>query len=417
MKKTIMRILCLALMSCAAAVAQSTETVLYSFAGMPDGSYPSGGLLFDAAGNIYGTTTLGGTHCQGNAGCGTVYELSPALGGYIETVLYDFCTTDDPYTCPDGAQPWGGLVSDQAGNLYGTTSLGGHKYGTVFELSPPVGGGPWTETVLWEFGKAKGDGLGPYQGKLNWDAAGNLYGTTSAGGTKGRGTVFELSPISGGGWSETILYSFSGPDGATPYYGVAIDAAGNLYGTTNGGGIKDSNSYCQDGCGTVFELTHLATGWTEQLLYRPTGAEGARPNSNISIDSNGNLYGTLEYGGGAGCFAKAGCGGVFRLVPKAGGGGSKQTFLFDGQADHGGNPWAGVLVDGDVLFGTTYWGNNVYELKGKTETVLYQFCSQPNCADGSEPLAGTIVSEGGLLYGVTAQGGQANNGVVYSVTR
>jgi uncharacterized repeat protein (TIGR03803 family) len=409
--------LCAAVMFCAFSSAQSTESVLYSFGGAPDGGYPSGGLLFDAPGNVYGTTVLGGNHCLSQQGCGTVYELSPSLDGYSETILYSFCTTDDPYTCPDGAEPWGGLVSDSSGNLYGATSLGGRGYGTVFELSPPiVQGGAWTESVLWEFGNTKGDGRGPFQGKLNWDTAGNLYGTTSAGGAYRRGTVFELSPKPGGGWAEAVLFSFSGADGADPFYGVAIDAAGNLYGTTNGGGIKSSHSYCQDGCGTVFELMPSANGWTEQLLYRPTGAGGARPNSNISADASGNLYGTLEYGGDQGqCYAQSGCGGVFKLVPKAGGGGTRYSFLFNGQ--NGGNPWAGVLVDGDAVFGTTSWGDNVFEIKGRTESVLYQFCSQPNCTDGTEPLAGALVSRDGVLYGVTAAGGEFNNGVVYSVTK
>lgn len=409
--------LLLALMFCAAAFAQSTEAVLYRFAGPPDGSYPSGGLLFDSVGDIYGTTVGGGSHCPSNGGCGTVYELSPASDGYTETILYDFCSTDDPYTCPDGAEPWGGVISDHAGNLYGTTSLGGHKYGTVFELSPRTApGGPWTETVLWEFGLEKGDGLGPDEGKLNFDAAGNLYGTTTAGGAHGHGTVFELSPIVGGGWSETVLLSFSGADGSAPLYGVAIDAAGNLYGTTSLGGV--ANDYFEDGCGTVFELTHLGpSGWAERLLYKPTGANGAHPSSNISIDLDGNLYGTLEYGGDVGCYANAGCGGIFRLAPGGGGGIARSSFLFNGQGDNGGNPWSGVLIDENALFGTTDWGNNVYEVKDKIETVLYQFCSQPNCADGSGPLAGTIVSRGKLLYGVTAQGGELNNGVVYSLTK
>jgi uncharacterized repeat protein (TIGR03803 family) len=409
--------MCVTVISCAFAVGQSTESVLYSFAGAPDGGYPSGGLLFDVAGNIYGTTVGGGTHCPDQGGCGIVYELSPSLTGYTESVLYNFCTTNVQNRCPDGANPYGGLISDKLGNLYGTTFLGGSKgLGVVFELSPPsVQGGSWTETTLWTFGERKDDGLRPFQGKLNWDAAGNLYGTTQFGGSHGDGTVFELSPNGTGSWKETILLSFAGTDGNSPQYGVAIDADGNLFGTASFGGVV--NSLCSDGCGTVFELSPSANGWTGRILYKPTGANGSNPDTAITIDPEGNLYGTLQFGGAAGCYAQAGCGGVFKLVPSSGGRITKYSFLFDGQGEDGGNPWAGVLVEGDSAFGTTYFGNNVYEIKGKTETVLYQFCSQPSCVDGNEPLAGALVSHDGLLYGVTAYGGESDNGVVYSVTK
>src|ERR1019366_10683573 len=162
---------------------------------------------------------------------GTVFELTPgADGSWTEKVLYSFGNY------PDGSEPSAGLVFDAAGNLYGTTSLGGtYAYGTVFELTPTIGGS-WIETVLYSFGGGT-DGDGPLAG-LIFDAAGNLYSTTLRGGTYNYGTVFELTPIAGGGWTEKLLHSFiyDGTDGNLPYAGLIFDAAGNLYGTTVNGG-------------------------------------------------------------------------------------------------------------------------------------------------------------------------------------
>ncbi len=409
--------LLLALLFCAAAFAQSTETVLYSFgAYQTDGVGPTGGLLFDTQGNIYGTTLGGGTHtCGDDGGCGTVYELSPSPGGYTETILYNFCSTNNPSTCLDGAEPWGGLICDKFGNLYGATFAGGNGNGVAFELSPPASqGGAWTETTLWEFGVRKRDGVGPYQGKLNWDAArGNLYGTTEFGGTDGLGTVFELSPNGSGGWNERVLLSFSGPNGVNPQYGVAIDSAGNLFGTAQDGGI--TGGACAGGCGTVFELMQSGDRWSSRILYKPNGTKGRNPNSALSIDSEGNLYGTLEFGGTSGCYADEGCGAVFKLAPKSGGGVARYSLLLDSQA---GNPMAGVLVDGakNGLVGTSYWGDNVYQIRNGALAILYQFCSLPNCSDGTDPSPGTPVSRAGVIYGATGEGGMFGVGVIYAVS-
>ncbi len=213
-----------------------------------DGWIPSAGLIFDAAGNLYGTTGLGGTD-----GVGTVFELTRAGGGWTEQVLYNFGT--------DGAYPGGGLTFDSAGNLYGTTGEGGiHILGTVFELTPTVGGG-WTETVLHNFGSGT-DGAYPGAG-VTFDAAGNLYGTTQYGGTYnscsgGCGTVFELTPTAGGGWTEQVLLNFNGTGGANPYAGLIFDGAGNLYGTTQFTYDNCSGFYC----GTVFELMPIYASCT-----------------------------------------------------------------------------------------------------------------------------------------------------------
>ena len=263
--------------------AATHEQVLHSFnQNGTDGFYPSAGLIFDAAGNLYGTTPAGGSGCVPYFGCGTVFELTPtAYVGWTERVLYSFCVGN----CDDGSQPFAGLIFDAAGNLYGTTHRGGgFNLGTVFKLSPNGNGG-WTETVLHSFSYGT-DGIYPSAG-LIFDATGNLYGTTTEGGTgsgcgnDGCGTVFELSPNGNGGWTETVLYSFCSQtnctDGATPVAGLILDAVGNLYGTTNAGGNFFSN--CPYLCGTVFKLSPNGNGgWTETVLHSfGSFADGASP--------------------------------------------------------------------------------------------------------------------------------------------
>jgi uncharacterized repeat protein (TIGR03803 family) len=206
------------------------ETVLYSFGLQPDGAIPYGWVVRDALGNLYGTTVSGGAFC--NPGCGTVFKLDP---GGVETVLYSFTGGSD------GNQPGAGLTLDSEGNLYGTTIVGGaFNNGTVFKLDPSG-----TFTVLHSFG-APGDGGQPIGSGVIRDAAGNLYGTTQYGGTYGNGTVYKLAPDG----AVTILHSFSGgADGGAPWAGVSQDRAGNLYGTTRGGG----DPLCI--CGVVYKIT------------------------------------------------------------------------------------------------------------------------------------------------------------------
>jgi uncharacterized repeat protein (TIGR03803 family) len=218
--------------------------VLYRFAGGSDGNAPVAGLVFDAAGNLYGTTLHGGV---GNLG--TVFELSPGTGGWTKTTLHRFTDKNG-----DGALPTAGLVLDQAGNLYGTTPNGGTKKscyegcGMVFELSPAAGGA-WNESIVLEFNGP--NGANP-AGTLVLDSAGNLYGITQDGSKgNGGGIVFELSPASGGVWTETVLHSFkfhvpSVGDGYFPNAGLLRDLLGNLFGTTVGGGLPNG--------GTVFEI-------------------------------------------------------------------------------------------------------------------------------------------------------------------
>ena len=243
-----------------------TEKVLYSFSylSQTDGYYPVAPLVFDAKGNLYGTTMDGGSG-QDLEGGGAVFELSPAGTTWTEKVLYSFGGG-----ATNGYRIMGGVVLDAAGNIYGTAVAGGNGFGldgTLFELSPV--GSSWNETVLHSFGAFEGDGINP-ESTLVFDAAGNLYGTTYAGGANGYGTVFELIAQTGGGWTESILHSFnlSNTDGANPYVGVILDANGNLYGTTGYGGPYGGSTTGTTG-GTVFEIESAQTGFA--LTVTPAG--------------------------------------------------------------------------------------------------------------------------------------------------
>lgn len=267
--------------ACTAVICDWNNTILHRFQGGSDGGGPPeyGDLIFDQEGNIYGTT--GGAS---GLAVGTVYELTPVNGGWTNNVLYEFPASNSP----DGLQPEGGVIFDRAGNLYGTTLAGGaHDDGLVFQLTPS--GSEWTETILYNF-QGGSDGAYPIGG-LIFDQAGNLYGTTSGNG--GTGSVFELSP-SQGGWTFTLIHDFTPVRGlAGPYAGVTMDAAGNLYGDTLGGAY---------GYGEVFKLTPDGNGsWTYTDLYDFFGAEdGSMPYGKVLVDNNGNLFGTADEGGAHG---------------------------------------------------------------------------------------------------------------------
>lgn len=255
-----------------------TVSDLHDFEGWPtEGGYPGyGDLIWDQQGNMYGTTESGGT-----SGNGTVYELTPSGNGYTESVIYSF-------SGPDGSGPYAGLVFDNKGNLFGTTGAGGsNNFGTVFELTYVVGLG-WTEHVLYSFQNAS-DGELPVGG-LILDSSGNLYGTTSSDGIGGGGTVFELSPA-GDTWQFKLLYSLSGDWGYGPQATLSMDGAGNLYGTVRRGRASDN--------GRVFKLSNTENGWVYTSLHDFTGGRdgGGEVDSNVSIDTDGTLYGTA-FGGG-----------------------------------------------------------------------------------------------------------------------
>lgn len=260
--------------------------MLYNFLGGSDGALPYGArLIFDQAGNLYGTAFSGGVACPGSpSGCGVVYELIPSEGGgWKEKILYSFTGK------PDGASPWAGVIFDPARNLYGTTQFGGaYGYGTVYELSPSGSG--WTEKVLYNFQNQQ-DGGQPFAG-LIFDSSGNLYGATTIGGTGGGGTVFELNP-SGAGWSFQLLYGFASTPGHLaqgPTASLVMDNGGNLYGATAGDGAY--------AFGAVFKLTLSSSGaWTYTSLYDFQGLDDGRtPRSNLVFDKYGNLYGTATRG-------------------------------------------------------------------------------------------------------------------------
>jgi uncharacterized repeat protein (TIGR03803 family) len=291
------------------------ETVLYPFKAGAGGGGPVGGLIFDAAGNIYGTTySYGNLAGCGGSGCGIVFELSPSAHGWIETILHTFTGG------VDGAQPAASLVFDGSGNLYGTTYSGGNLTacpatsgcGVVFELSPS-GRNQWKETVLHTFTDGV-DGSNPVS-NLVFDANGRLYGTTSAGGSancyKGCGAVFELSQ-NAQGWKATVIRSFGGgPDGANPAAGLISDSAGNLYGTTEHGGYSNNPcGYANAGCGTVFKLSPTSGVWNLTVLHAFTNdGDGAFPRAGLIFDGAGNLYGTTTNGG------VNGDGAVFEVTP------------------------------------------------------------------------------------------------------
>ncbi len=310
-----------------------------------DGTEPMAGVLRDKAGNLYGTTLLGGDTKCFEYGCGTVFKLDKT---WKETVLHKFIGS------PDGEMPEALLVEDRTGNLYGTAYLGGsYGYGEVFKLNKSG-----KETILHSFAgppTGGGDGAYSYMGVIR-DATGNLYGVTGAGGTDGLGTVYKIDTAG----KETVLYSFGGgSDGLGPDSVLVADAAGNLYGTTSGGGNEQCGG---SGCGTVFKLAQQSRGgWAESVLYvfcsLANCADGQRPEDGpLIMDSAGNLYGTTLFGGASGGCSGEGCGVAFKL-----GTSGKETVLhsFTGGAD-GGNPTTGLVIDrGGNLYGTTVAGGDL----------------------------------------------------------
>jgi len=397
-------------------MAAAQESILFSFNGT-DGSTPNAGLISDAKGNLYGTTNSGGLVGAPFGVDGTVFELIPGAGGvWTEKVLYNFGSVSG-----DGVAPLGGVVFDKAGNLYGTTTAGGaSSNGTVYELSPSTGG-TWTEKILYSFKGGPTDGSNPRRGSLLFDAKGNLYGTTldggANGGVTGDGVVFELSPATGGTWTEKLLYSFgaSSADGTGPTNSVVFDAAGNLYGTTEFGGTYNY--------GTAFELSPAANGgWTEKILHTfdLNLVDGINPIGAVILDAQGNIYGTAYRGGAFG--NGNGLGAVYELSPSASGPWTEQILhsftggLTNGDGDY---PVGGLVFDAaGNLYGTTSGGGvpavgTVYELtrsaSGWTEKVIYTFSNI--ASDGSGPLDNLIFDPAGNLYGTTASGGSNSFGL------
>jgi uncharacterized repeat protein (TIGR03803 family) len=379
--------------------AGSSEKALHRFRPHSDAYSPVSPLIADGRGNLYGTAQWGaGNNCA--LGCGAVFKIAP---DGTETLLHIFAGGND------GAYPFGGLLRNDNGDLFGTTSgYYGGGYGTVFKLASNG-----KETVLHSF-QGGSDGLIPWS-TLVADKDGNLYGTTEFGANAGClnglgcGIVFKIAPKG----EETVLYTFQGsPDGGNSVAGLTRDSEGNLYGTTAEGGATCSES--EYGCGTVFELT--PTG-TETVLYSfKGGSDGYSPGSSLLIDAGGNLYGTTTWGGSC-----SRCGTVFRIAQDG-----TETVLhsFQGGSD-GETPFSGVIEDGSgILYGTTLSGGGgcegdygcgtVFKLAPDgTETVLQTFL---RARKGFGPRASLLLGKSGFLYGTTESGGVRNfGGVVFRI--
>ena len=381
-----------------------TETALHHFRNGSDGAFPRAGLIFDAAGNLYGTTYAGGGHAAG-----TVFQMTPNQGGWTESVIHNFGSGTD------GALPLANLIFDGMGNLYGTTQEGGlHNFGTVFEVKPKQGGG-WTETVLHHFNNNGVDGIFPEAGLL-FDSRGNLFGTTLTGGTHGKGTFYELLPQPGGGWMEIVQHSFSnnGLDGISPLSSLLLDSAGNIYGTTSAGGTN--------GFGTVFQFVQgTINAWTEYVLYsfNFNGADGIFPQAALIRGGDGNFYGTAFDGG-----AKS-AGAVFELAPQQGGGWLESVaYSFNFNGKDGAIASAGLISDGaGNFYGTTsqgggYDSGTAFKLApanggGWTETLVHNFGKG---LDGASPAGGLTLDSSGNFYGTTTTGGTHDVGTVFEIS-
>ena len=390
----------------------ATYHVIHRFTGGIDGGGAYAGVVFDAAGNLYGTAVSGGS------GDGVVFRLSPIKGGgWKETVLYTFTGGND------GSQPHGGVILDGAGNVYGTTTFGGDpgcSCGVVFMLTPAKSA-PWKETVMHAF-TPRNDGANPGIGSgLIFDVAGNLYGTTDEGGDFFGGTFFRLSPSGNGSWNETVLYSF-GNGGTLPNGPLVFDAAGNLYGTSAGGGAFDM--------GTVFKLSPVGPdNWTETVLYE-FGGQSWNPNGGVIFDPAGNLYGTAMLGPFPDFCGGNGCGVVFQLSPNGNGNWNyTNIYTYHGHRD-GAFPAAGLTFDAaGNLYGTTTMSGHdddivytpfrfgtVFELSpangGWQETILHWFGTPRS---GARPQSKLVRDATGTVYGTTPEGGGLGQGVVFKI--
>ncbi len=380
-----------------------TYQVLYTFTGGNDGAGPYAGLTMDKGGKLYGTTH------SGNSGTnwGNVYQIRPKGSGWIFNPLgvFDGTLSARVLFGPDGL-------------LYSTSpnNIAGYIFGYIFSMRPGVNACltalcPWKATVLYGF-SGGADGANPRYGDLNFDQAGNIYGTTPAGGSSNNGVVYEMMR-SGGGWTEQPLYTFSGPDGSQPFAGIIFDNAGNMYGTTAQGGAY--------GYGTVYELSPSGGGWTEKVLYSfQNGSDGSYPIGGLIFDQSGNLYGAADNGG------SGGGGTVFELTPSGGSWTYNPLYSFTGGAQCG--PRASLVMDGSGnLYGTTYCDGanskgSIFKLTPSagswTQTSLYDFTGG---TDGGSPISNVIFDSTGNLYGTASRGGNQSNcglagcGVVWQI--
>ncbi len=401
----------------------ATLKTLYSFCSLSnctDGSVPGSSLLMDASGNLYGTATSGGTDIS----FGAAYELVKSGKSWKYKSIYSFCG------CADGKDPMGGLIMDTAGDLYGTDRLGGGgNQGIAFELIPNAKHTKWKLKVLYNFCTVGfcTDGANPqagltYKGAASgalYDGTSPLYGTAPSGGTGG-GVAYQLAPH-GKKWKETVLHNFCGTtrcaDGSEPAAPLVVDSHGNLFGTAVLNGVN--------GGGTVFELSLKSKKWTETVLHpfctifqNNRCQDGNTPlNGALLMDGAGYLFGTTQTGG------VNGAGTAFKLVPN--GASSVLTTLYNfcslANCTDGSAPQGDLTMDSSGnLYGVTNSGGAsghgaIYRLNG-TLSVLYSFCAQTNCTDGTNAQTGVIRDASGDLLGTTAKGGAQNEGTAFEFT-
>lgn len=377
----------------------STTEILYSFQGDEDGEYLDTDVEIDAAGNLYGTSVLGG-----DFGGGTVWQLSPVGNGWVHTVLYSFTGS------ADGGEPYKGVSLDSEGNLYGTAVTGGSGSceggcGVVYKLSNS--GGTWTQTVIHGFTGADGSGPGA---RVTVDDQGNLFGMTPTGGANGLGTIYQLHQRANGSWAFRVIHDFTGgTDGSSGSAGRMVLRNGNLYGAATTGGL---------GNGTIFELRSKGSaGWDFKTLYQFQGApDGSFPYGALLFDRAGHIYGTTYYGG------MDGLGTVYQL--RRGAGIWTEQVLYGFQTGQDGNSSISNLVSDAFgnLYGTTSEGGlgsgTIFEVTPNdngtwTESVPHLFAGPP---DGAFPYAGMVAGDGGVFYGATVHGGSAGEGAIYKFT-
>ncbi|HSC19172.1 MAG TPA: choice-of-anchor tandem repeat GloVer-containing protein [Rhizomicrobium sp.] len=394
--------------------AKSMLKTLYLFCSQKnctDGGDPHAGVLLDDQGNLFGTTRGGGKR-----GGGTVFEIS---GDGSESVVHSFCAG-----CGDGQEPNSELIRDINGALYGTTDVGGPSGGgVVFKLWPDGTG--WKYKILYGFCGIQNcaDGGGPvagltYQGAQTgapYDGTSPLYGITYSGGSWDGGTVFQLAFKNGRTPVETVLHSFCPPqdcsDGQHPTERLVIDAAGELYGVTRSGDYDE---------GDLFEVSPASRTFTN--LYRfcqlKQCADGSSP-TGIAIDASGNPIVAVGAGGANGE------GAIVRVKPK--GTQSTETILYSfcpggSPCIDGSDPQSATLAPDGNIYGTTFSGGpsgkkgTVFKLHAGKEKVLYAFCVDGDCTDGSFPLAAVILDASGRLYGTTPSGGNNDEGTVFEIT-